>query len=138
MAHEVKCTSCDEKGEHWHWEGKPFMSRNYRGPCNSCGGKKFWISFDMFDVMPLVKRLPLAQLIRLDAELHFDLSPAPASLTLRFLRYAVKNAVRETLHFDYRMTERSLWGWWMRLRYGRAFPIVNGSRRGTPVKPLPQ
>jgi hypothetical protein len=63
-----------------------------------------------------VRRLSLAQLIRLDAELWIDLSKPPDSLTLRFLRYAVKNAVHEVLRFDYKMTERALWGWWKRLR----------------------
>lgn len=138
MPREVKCTSCDEKGEHWHWEGEPFLSRSFRGPCHSCGGKRFWLQFDTHEVAPLVRRLPLAQLIRLDAELYFDLRPAPKSLTLRFLRYAVKDAARDALRFQYGMTERALWGWWMRMRYGRAFPIVNGVRRGMPLRPLPQ
>lgn len=131
MPHKSPCHSCDDKGEHWHWEGEPFLSRNFRGPCDSCGGKKFSLIFHAHELRPLVDGLPLARLLRLDAELYVDTFPLIKSQTLYWLKAALKGAVRDRLRFEFRMTETALHRWWLRLQRG----ITPGLPKRRPVLP---
>lgn len=118
MPHKQTCHSCDAKGEHWHWEGKPFLSRNYRGPCNSCGGKKFSLIYSQFEVAPLIADWPLARLLRLGAELYWDATcEQPRSQTLYWLKVALQDAVTHRLRFEFKLSEWALHCWYRRIRF---------------------
>jgi hypothetical protein len=118
MPHEAKCHSCDERGEHWHWEGEPFLSRNYRGPCNSCGGKRFSIIFHEWDVAPLVEHLSFGRTLRLWAEMKYaPFHTEPKSQTLYWLRHSLQSALETRLRREFKLNELALHRWWVRFRY---------------------
>lgn len=117
MAIDVHCTNCDDKGEHWHWEGTPFASRAYRGPCDTCGGLKWWTMVTPGDWSAEIATWGWGRCLREGSRLYFDLTFYRPQQS--FERAAMLECINSRLRYHFKMSDLARFFWYRRIHLRR-------------------